>query len=185
MGCISVPEYRIRPTGCRPPIISRDEWGPLPYNVYPATVPKNTIIIHHTAGGMHETIRTIDDHHRNHIENLDGTRGMTGGIAYHFVIGRDGSIYQGRLTSWVGGHAGARNPGSIGIALMGDFTYELPTGEQLFSLQRLVTYLLNSPNYSITVIANHHGQCPGRGVLFFMENVWGNSPSIDLQIGHY
>lgn len=46
-------------------------------------------------------------------------------IGYHFVIGADGRVYEGRPLAFQGAHAtGDNNVGNIGICLLGDFDHD-------------------------------------------------------------
>lgn len=73
----------------------------------------NTIVIHHALSPN----CTAQDVHRWHLEN--GWKG----IAYHYFIRKDGSIYRGRQENHKGGHLmGSENNNTIGICLEGCYT---------------------------------------------------------------
>jgi len=88
-------------------------------------------IVHHTGEVTDETrdpmelMRAIYYYHTV-------TRGW-GDIGYHYVIDKQGNIYEGRAggAGMVGAHTALHNLGSIGISLMGNFQYEEPTPNQL------------------------------------------------------
>lgn len=83
--------------------------------------------VHHSATSSDVTPSAMARHHIR--------RGFAG-IAYHYVIGADGIIYQcnsDRDFTW---HGHDFNSG-LGICLTGNFTNESPTTEQLFSLNWL------------------------------------------------
>lgn len=111
------------------PLITRQEWGanesyrfhagqpvwPVEYQV------AEKVIIHHTVTGNFEanpaaTVRSIYYYHAV-------TRGW-GDIGYNYLIDWKGNIYEGRYggKNVVGGHALQFNPGSIGVAIMGDYS---------------------------------------------------------------
>jgi hypothetical protein len=93
------------------------------------------ITLHHTAKlpGMDtrtdaELVRGIQAFHQ------DG-RGWAD-IGYHWVLGRDGNVYQGRSTAVQGAHAGAGHNGhNLGISVIGDFDAHLPTPRVLRTLR--------------------------------------------------
>ncbi len=96
--------------------------------------------IHHTDEesalmklGDVDFLRAIENHHRD-------TRKWAC-IGYHFLIGRNGQIYEGRPESALGAHVHKHNAGNLGIALLGDFTKELPPQAQLASLEQLLARL--------------------------------------------
>lgn len=91
------------------------------------------LVIHHTVT-KHEA--TPDD-----IALLHKARGW-GGIGYHFVITKDGTVY------YVGDVGTARanvlnmNEQVIGISLIGDFTKHNPSDEQIISAHELCRFFL-------------------------------------------
>lgn len=92
------------------------------------------IIYHHSAGNNGDAI-TIHKYHKEH-------NGWSG-IAYHFVILRDGTIQRGRPVEMIGGHACNNNYDSIGICLIGDFERGyLPSEEQYTACIELSKQLL-------------------------------------------
>jgi len=110
-------------TAC-PTIVNRAGWGARPPRGTPAALPRPvpTVIIHH--GGTQsfctnqtrcaELVRAYQNHHMDTNGWLD--------IGYHFVVGEDGRVYEGRGWTRQGAHAGGCNARSIGIAFIGDFT---------------------------------------------------------------
>jgi N-acetylmuramoyl-L-alanine amidase len=89
------------------------------------------ITVHHTAEvapmgerGDADVVRAIQRFHQD-------DRGWAD-VGYHWLVGRDGRIYEGRAVGVQGAHAGGeRNVENLGIALVGDFTNELPSPVQL------------------------------------------------------
>ena len=136
-----------------PTIISRDSWGALPATFPVFTQDVTRIVMHHTVtattrydprygrGTVAEMVRWIDALHHGW-----GNRG----VGYHFLIGYDGSIYQGRPMDVEGRHAmhgyrANRNPFTIGISLIGDFSgNNIPVQAQLDSLFWLTDHILGA-----------------------------------------
>ncbi|MGZ6143213.1 MAG: N-acetylmuramoyl-L-alanine amidase, partial [Myxococcales bacterium] len=146
-----------------PKIVSRADWGARPrkddpkWVDYPADqpLPLTNIVVHHTStvhligGGLKLTVKEL--------QNFEMDENKYSDMPYHFVIGADGKIYEGREMKSVGAHAGEidgntdikKDPdwGSVGIVLMGDFEGDLvgkdsPTPEELKSLHDLTCHLL-------------------------------------------
>ena len=103
-----VPPARVPPgTGGRPPyqIVSRSDWGAQPLKPNHDPMEGVTrITLHHTAevpgmgaGGDAEAVRAIQRYHRDTKDWAD--------IGYHWLIGRDGRVYEGRVPSAQGAHA--------------------------------------------------------------------------------
>jgi hypothetical protein len=91
------------------------------------------IILHHTASpsvalwqryGNEKTVRSIYNGH---------TANGWSGIGYHLIILPDGTIAEGRPIAQQGAHAAAWNPGTIGVAMIGDFDSEFPSQAQIAS----------------------------------------------------
>jgi len=73
----------------------------------------DTIVLHHAAAKS----CTAQDIHRWHLD-----RGWQG-IAYHYFVRKDGSIYRGRQETWQGGGLlGDENKNAIQICLEGCYT---------------------------------------------------------------
>lgn len=99
--------------------VTRTEWGACETKrAYEAHTPR-AIVVHHTATPRvsefqgHETLRAIQKFHQEE-------RGWDD-IGYHFVIGPNGWIYEGRAPRCVGAHVRRHNEGSVGISLIGNF----------------------------------------------------------------
>ena len=116
------------------------------------------LIIHHTVSPDDRTAAQIAAYHVN-------GRGWPG-IAYHYLIGADGTIEQTNYLETMSYHASAANSYSVGIALKGDFTTEHPTDEQLAAAAWLVDWLGNELD-NIDAVYGHREaagaatQCPG------------------------
>lgn len=92
------------------------------------------ITIHHT--GEHpglegipqmEVLRRIERYHRNERKWC--------AIGYHYIIGRDGRIYEGRPAKYQGAHVLSANEHNLGISVDGDFMRRLPNPSQLRALE--------------------------------------------------
>ena len=87
-------------------------------------------------------------------------------IGYNYFIEADGKIFEGRGMK-VGAHTKGMNIKSIGICLSGNFDIEIPKQEQLISLKKLCTFLINKYNISIERVIGHREvenckkTCPG------------------------
>jgi len=129
-----------------PTIISRGGWSAPEVTFSPFTQDVTRIVMHHTYRlpasldnlPIAESVRWVDNLHAGW---------NWGGSGYHYLIGHDGSIFQGRPRNSQGRHARRgrtydRDPFSIGIAFIGDFSVDSPTQAQLDSLFLLTDYIL-------------------------------------------
>ena len=86
-------------------------------------------------------------------------------IGYHYLIGRDGTIYQGRPVNYQGAHVSGANPNNIGVSVIGDFSHKLPNSKQLKSLQSILGYLRKKYQLPATKVYGHKhlgkSECPG------------------------
>lgn len=95
----------------------------------------DTIVIHHTAlppSVGPDRIATV----------LVRDRDMAG-IAYHYFIAADGTIYVTQPLTALTLHAFQFSNNSLGIAFAGNFTNDIPTAEQLEAGGKLCAYLIN------------------------------------------
>lgn len=70
-----------------------------------------------------------------HIEGL-----KLNDIAFNFMIGSDGNVYQGRGWNLEGEHTNSYNENSIAIAFVGCFTNHLPTESSLNAAKSLIQH---------------------------------------------
>lgn len=113
------------------------------------------IVLHHVgvAGSF-----SAQDIHRMHLRN--GWRG----IAYHYYIRRDGTVYRGRPENTIGGHTSGYNDRSIGVCFEGNFETETLTAAAYQAGLRLVAELQR--RYPGAAVVGHREltatACPGK-----------------------
>ncbi|XP_068158930.1 peptidoglycan-recognition protein LE [Drosophila tropicalis] len=128
--------------------------------------PVKYVVILHTATESSEkraiNVRLIRDIQCFHIESREWND-----IAYNFLIGCDGNIYEGRGWRAVGAHTLGYNRIALGISFIGCFMRELPTTDALNMCRNLLARGVEeghiSPDYRLVC----HCQCnstesPGR-----------------------
>ena len=174
----------------RPNIISRAQWGAAPINLDAANEnglynPENnvegwriyegnlsevykTVVVHHSA--LYEvddlsTVVSIQDLHMN-------DRGWAD-IGYHYLIGKEGTIFEGRQVSARGTHTESYNTGSLGVCFMGNFEEETPTQAQLAAGQNLLSWV--SIELQLTHVAGHFefnniSVCPGSQLYSWLDD---------------
>ena len=92
------------------------------------------LIIHHTATRADLPAERIA---RYQVQQQDRP-----GIAYHFYITGDGTVYQTNRLETVSNHAYGSSAVGVGIAFAGDFSDLVPTPTQLDNGARLIAHLL-------------------------------------------
>lgn len=172
----------------QPSIISRADWGALEPNnsarnengfysedniegwrVYDGDLAEvyQTVIVHHAAfyeDNDFNTLLEVQTAHRNQRGWAD--------IGYHYLIGQNGLIYEGRDWSVRGTHVERFNTGSLGICLLGNFMETAPEALQLNSALALINWL--GERLQLTHIASHRQfnprtQCPGDNLQLYIE----------------
>lgn len=164
----------------QPRIVSRMEWGARTVNqdaenetgLYSATNPEGwltydsllhdayqTVVVHHSA--LYEeddltTVRAVQDLHMD-------DRGWAD-VGYHYMVGRNGTIFAGRDLAVRGTHTSRHNTGSVGVCLLGNLEVDEPTQPQLAAAQILINWL--AVRLQLTHLAGHgdfnaETVCPG------------------------
>ena len=128
--------------------------------------PVDSIVIHHTGGGVQETPQGI---HAYHLRPESQGGAGYGGCGYHFLIDRDFRTWRGRPLWARGAHCKSNNSGRIGIALMGNYNDAAPAAPMvrmamglIAQLQALYGDLPVFPHYSM---AGSVTDCPGRACV--------------------
>jgi len=132
-----------------------------------------SIVVHHSAipnvshyKGI-STVQEIQRAHQIHRVFID--------IGYHFLVGPDGVVYEGRPIFAEGAHVRYHNSGRIGICLIGDYRKEqdsLPA-PGIRALVSLCRYLLRSFHLSWQGVWGHKDldpgtECPGEVLYSFL-----------------
>ncbi len=95
------------------------------------------LAIHHTASPDTQTPTEIANYHINN--------NGWGGIGYHFVISKDGTVYYVGDISTARANVANLNEQVLGICLIGNFTSgRAPTNEQLNSANKLCDFFINN-----------------------------------------
>ena len=175
----------------RPSIISRADWGARPVDVgarnehgyyNPLTNPEGwyvypddlrggyqTVVIHHSAFYLEDGVSTLLKVQRLHRDD----RGWAD-VGYHFMVDKEGFIYEGRDLSARGAHTQGYNTGSAGLCLLGDFRAESPSAAQWQAVTALTQWL--AYRLRLTHLAGHRQfndwtVCPGVHVINRLENL--------------
>ena len=132
------------------------------YNwAYPLTRRNRTtlLVLHHEAGSG-STAQQIHNYHRY-------TNGWAG-IAYHYYVRKDGTIYRGRPENMIGGHCLGYNSCSIGICFEGNFENETMGQTQINAGWELIADILR--RYPGITVRRHKDlnqtACPGKNFPF-------------------
>ena len=108
------------------------------------------IVLHHSASDFDATIADIERWHRE--------RGFDD-IGYHWVIDRDGLIWEGRSEQIIGAHARGLNAESLGVCCIGNFETSEPTPPMVEALIRLLVSIAYRYQVSSQKIIGHQDVC--------------------------
>jgi hypothetical protein len=153
-----------RPAGhgyAPPKINGRETWKARPMSMRGEPEPMgriSRITLHHTAdprpvgssyAAVADRVRAYQNGHQHDNHWAD--------IGYHFVIDRQGRIWEGRELSWKGAHAGNKqaNENNVGIALIGNFENGDPPAAQREAAEELVAWLAREYGISSSKIYGH------------------------------
>uniref|UniRef100_A0A3P9IF44 Peptidoglycan-recognition protein SC2-like n=1 Tax=Oryzias latipes TaxID=8090 RepID=A0A3P9IF44_ORYLA len=147
-------------------IVSRLQWG--------AAAPKQKealkgsaqrVVIHHTAL---QNCRGLADskEHLVSIQSMHMNQRGFDDIGYNFLVGGDGTVFEGRGWGVMGAHTKGHNHDSLGIAFMGNFNSDKLSEEGLLSVKRLLLFgVSQSYIHPKFVLCGHRDlastQCPG------------------------
>ena len=144
--------------------VSRDEWGARPAQnnrMVPHTIDRLTV--HHAGVGPTATGSALMRIHQS--SHMDG-QGWPD-LAYHIVIGVDGTVYEGRDPRYRGDSATSYDTdGHFQVMLEGNFEVVQPTSAQIESLTQILAWASEHYGVSPSTIAGHGDHaataCPGR-----------------------
>ncbi len=173
------------------PIVRRDEWGARPPNLaareeHGTFDPQNnpfgwevyrvplrdflsTLVVHHTAMPPEDGPLAVQQLH----QDVNGWAD----VGYHFLVGPDGTLYEGRDLRVRGRQVSGANTGTVGIVLLGNFE-EIPSvpAAQLAALEQILGYLART--YDIHYMAGHRDfnpdtLCPGAHLYSHVDAIAG------------
>ncbi|KAJ8002076.1 hypothetical protein DPEC_G00176040 [Dallia pectoralis] len=171
-----------------PPVISRCQWGASPKRgvPYPLALPLPFLYIHHTYQpntpclSFRQCSRDMRAMQRFHQDD----RGWED-IAYSFVVGSDGYIYEGRGWHHRGSHTRGQNSKGYGVAFIGNYSSSLPSRRDLELVsQRLVKCAVDGGRLHANYTVYGHRQlvattCPG-DALFSEISSWEHFQEISF-----
>ena len=109
------------------------------------------------------------------IQNAHCKTMHAGDIGYHFIIDRQGTIWQGRELRYQGAHVKSNNSNNIGIMCLGNFEIQQPTQAQVNTLARLCQALMQGYHIPRNKLYGHRElrstACPGRNLFPLVVNI--------------
>ena len=136
---------------CALPISTREEWGANPayLNWWPNYAPADHVVVHHTAGTNDYTAEQSPSIVRG-IYYYHAVILGWGDIGYNLLVDKYGQVFEGRYgtldsdpgTMVVGGHSYGANTGTMGIAMMGNYSFVSPSSIQIERVGQMTGWFL-------------------------------------------
>ncbi|MFA5139344.1 MAG: peptidoglycan recognition family protein [Elusimicrobiota bacterium] len=159
----------LRQPVAKPDMVSRKDWRAAEADTDSMTRQKEIkhITIHHT-GERQKPKTSIEQKMRGLQSFSQGEKGW-GDVPYHYYIGSDGKIAEGRSVDYAGdSNTKYDTSGHVQVVLEGNFTKEKPSAEQLKSLGQLTSWLADSHRIPVSEIKTHGDyaktECPGKAL---------------------
>lgn len=173
----TAPASTPKPTTSGPPgLLARSRWSggdPVPSMMDRMTTPQ-WITVHHD--GMDPFYSTDEGSSKARLESIRRAhRGKGwGDIGYHYIVDRNGRLWEGRPIAWQGAHVKDCNPGNIGVMCMGNFDRQAPSQAQIATLNRQVNWLMKNYRVAASRLRTHQEwpsaatACPGVNLQRYM-----------------
>lgn len=105
-------------------------------------------------------------------------------IGYHYIIDRNGRVWEGRPIRFQGAHVQDHNENNIGVLVMGNFERQQPSSPQLATVDRFVAQLMRQHRVSLASVRTHREwnptECPGRNLQAYMSRTRSRGGSLAM-----
>ena len=172
-----------QPRDGAPPLLARTAWGAKPAGSGMKPHKPNSIIVHHT-GVRQDTRRDLATKLRGLQGFSQRPRKMAGGqtlppwpdLPYHFYIGSDGTIGEGRDVNYAGDtNTRYDTTGHVQVVLEGNFEVEQPTTAQLAALKQVLAWQARVWRVPLSRVSVHKDNaqtaCPGKNLAAVLPRV--------------
>lgn len=172
-GCASSKQFSL--TDVERSIITVSDWGGTPAADSLARKHSIVYITLHHAGVPFPKGKDIIQYMRN-LQNWSRSEKKWIDLPYHYVVGLDGTVYEGRDIRYAGDTNTEYDPsGHALIEVVGNFEEVEPNPEQLDAVVRTMTMLAvkyNVPPDSIRAHRNYSAKtvCPGKNLYQYIES---------------
>lgn len=163
--------------GLEPNHLAENEFGfysdenPLGWRVYEGSLADiyTMVVLHHSVIYAADDVSTLLE-----VQNLHRNDRKWADVGYHYLIGKNGVVYEGRPVNVRGVHVAGYNTGSVGVCLLGNFMEELPTEAQLQSTRTVINWLTST--LLLTQLGPHRAfndntVCPGDNFLPYLSEL--------------
>lgn len=165
----------------KPKIITRDKWNARKTKINNNLLKPKNIIIHHSGEPKDAWAKKFKNNEMkfmNRIQEYHIKGRLWDDIGYHFGIGINGTILEGRNIQLQGVHCPSMNYKSIGIVIHGNYNYRTLDFNQIESIIELLVWLCTifdiSPNNIFMHKEINSTQCPGKNIskkMNYLKNI--------------
>ncbi|MDX2011699.1 MAG: N-acetylmuramoyl-L-alanine amidase [Myxococcaceae bacterium] len=147
-----------------PTILSRAAWGARAPTCSSPTTPYRAAI-HHSVSPTNDSLPAEQRLRQIQSFHMD-SRGYCD-VGYNYLMTRDARVWTGRGATVLGGHAANANTGNVGICVVGTYTTDQPTAQQMCAGAGFLAWVHSTYNVPLnrTAMRGHreYGQtaCPG------------------------
>jgi hypothetical protein len=124
-----------------PGVVSRATWGARATGACGSPHSPRFLTIHHTATPNNDSISAAARMRQMQAYHIDNNGWCDFG--YHYTVGIDGRVYQGRDPDVTGAHVGNHNTNNVGISVVGTFVNFSPRESQLNALTDISRWVVN------------------------------------------
>lgn len=124
-----------------PGVVSRAQWGARATGACGSTHSPRYITVHHTATPNNDSISSPARMRQMQAYHIDNNGWCDFG--YHYTVGIDGKVYEGRDADRTGAHVGNHNTNNVGISVVGTFVNFSPRESQLNALTDISRWVVN------------------------------------------
>jgi hypothetical protein len=167
----------------KPPLLDRTAWGAKPALAGMRSHKPYSIIVHHTA--VRQNPKTSLAAKLRGLQNFSQSqRNMSDGrslppwpdLPYHYYIGADGTIGEGRDVNFAGDTNTKYDPmGHVQVVLEGNFEIEQPTEEQIAALKKVLVWQAARWKVPVSMISMHRDHagtaCPGKNMIALLPGI--------------
>ena len=112
-------------------------------------------------------VHAIQAYHRDSLGWAD--------IGYHYLVGRDGRVYEGRALTAQGAHSGGvNNKNNLGVSVIGNFSCGLPPAAQLRAVAAFLADRRAAYGLSGATLLGHRDfgptECPGNALYAWLQD---------------
>ena len=154
----------------KPRMITRSGWGASPAGSMTRLNSVGRLVIHHCASNNTTVNNRTVEAQQKYLQNLHQNTNGWADIGYHYAIGKDGTILEGRSSSYQGAHVAGHNHNTLGIVVHGNYETRSFTTAQRNNLAHLLAWLCETRNIKNLSNITYHQylastDCPGKNII--------------------